>query len=83
VQEIEAVGLKAVSLSTETLSLASCEGHNLFDKIGLCQWSVVLLSAERLTSKELVHNETFQKNLNLVVHGIDKAHVLVPWSIDF
>jgi hypothetical protein len=84
VREIEAVGLKAVSLSAESLSAASCEGRNLFEEICLCQWSVVLLSAERLASKELdavVRNETFRKNL--VVYGIDEAHVVVPWSVDF
>jgi superfamily II DNA helicase RecQ len=84
VREVEAVGFKAVSLSAESLSTASCEGRNLFEKICLCHWSVVLLSVERLMSKEfdvVVHNETFRKNL--VVYCIDEAHVLVPWSVDF
>jgi superfamily II DNA helicase RecQ len=81
---IEAVGLKAVSLSAESLSTASCEECNLFEEICLCQWSVALLSAERLVSKEfdvVVCNESFWKNL--VVYGIDEAHVLVPWNVDF
>jgi hypothetical protein len=36
-----------------------------------------------LASKELnaMRNEIFQKNF--VVYSIDKAHVLIPWSIDF
>ena len=73
-----------MSLSAESLSAASREGRNLFGEIRLCQWSVVLLSAERLASKEVdavLQNETFRKNL--VVYGIDEAHVLVPWSVDF
>jgi hypothetical protein len=66
VPEIKAIGLKAVSICAESLKVASHEGRNLFEEIRLCQWSIVLLSAERLASREfddIVRNETFPKNL--------------------
>ncbi|KAJ3515927.1 hypothetical protein NLJ89_g1461 [Agrocybe chaxingu] len=47
-------------------------------------WSIVLLSAERLASKDVdrvIRSEHFRQNLVLV--GIDEAHVLVPWGKTF
>jgi hypothetical protein len=71
-------------LTAESLQAASLEGRNLFSEIQQCQWPVVLLSAERLASTEIdkiLRDETFRENLVLL--GIDEAHVLVPWGKDF
>ncbi|KAF8810191.1 hypothetical protein BYT27DRAFT_7092691 [Phlegmacium glaucopus] len=83
-QEIVELGLNAVSLNAETLQAANTQGRNLFSEIQECQWSVVLLSAERLVSSEIdkvLRNENFRDNLVLL--GIDEAHLLVPWGKDF
>ncbi|KIM38543.1 hypothetical protein M413DRAFT_75866 [Hebeloma cylindrosporum] len=77
--EITTFGIKAVSLTAETLTAASKEGQNLLKEISECRWDVVLLSAERLVSPDvddILQNERFHENLILL--GIDEAHVLVP-----
>jgi len=77
--EITAFGLKAVSLTAETLEAASKESRNLLKEISECQWDIILLSAERLISTDvdaILRNEKFRENLILL--GIDEAHVLVP-----
>jgi superfamily II DNA helicase RecQ len=77
-------GVKAVSVNAKTLAAASREGWNLLGKICDCQWSIVILSAERLTLKDVDHivcNEKFCTNL--IALGIDEAHILVPWGKDF
>jgi superfamily II DNA helicase RecQ len=56
----------------------------LLKEISECQWDIVLLSAERLVSPDvdaILRNEMFRENLILL--GIDEAHVLVPWGKDF
>ena len=71
-------------MTAESLRAANSEGRNLFSEIQQCEWSVVLLSAERLASTEIdniLRDETFRENLILL--GIDEAHVLVPWGKDF
>ncbi|KAF8803456.1 hypothetical protein BYT27DRAFT_7109808 [Phlegmacium glaucopus] len=78
------LGLKAVLLNAEILQEANSQGQNLFSEIQECQWSVVLLSAEHLVSSEIdkvLQNEIFRENLVLL--GIDEAHLLVPWGKDF
>ncbi|RDB15447.1 Werner syndrome ATP-dependent helicase [Hypsizygus marmoreus] len=83
-REIMEIGMKAISLNSETLAEASREGRNLYDEIRACEWPIVLLSAERLVSKELdkIIRDSFFRT-NLVLLGIDEAHVLVPWEKDF
>ncbi|KAF8056183.1 ATP-dependent DNA helicase RecQ [Lyophyllum atratum] len=83
-REMGEIGMRAVALNAESISKAFDEGRNLYREIAACHWSIVLLSAERLTSKEfdaVIRNETFQENV--AVLGIDEAHVLVPWSLEF
>ena len=56
----------------------------MLKEISECQWDIVLLSAERLVSPDvdaILRNEKFRENLVLL--GIDEAHVLVPWGKDF
>ena len=82
--EIIELGLKAISLTAASLQAANSEGRNLFSEIQQCQWPVVLLSVERLASTEInniLRDKTFRENLVLL--GIDEAHVLVPWGKDF
>ncbi|KAF5313659.1 hypothetical protein D9611_010162 [Ephemerocybe angulata] len=77
--EMRAFGQRAVSLNATTLAKAAEEGRNLFSEIRLCEWTMVFLSAERLTSKEvdkILRDKDFKANL--VMLGIDEAHVLVP-----
>ncbi|KAJ3516039.1 hypothetical protein NLJ89_g1382 [Agrocybe chaxingu] len=83
-REITTFGLRAVSVTAESLLAASREGRNLFQEIRQCLWSIVLMSAERLASHDfemILQDETFQKNL--VLFGIDETHLLVPWGKDF
>jgi len=82
--EITTFGLKAVSLTAESLATASKDGRNLLKEINECQWDIVLLSAERLVSPDvdaILRNEKFHANLILL--GIEEPHVLVPWGKDF
>ncbi|KAG6818625.1 hypothetical protein H0H93_003378 [Arthromyces matolae] len=84
VTEMERFGLRALALNAETLSVATNKGKNLYDEIAKCLWHVVLLSAERLASPPLdavIRNDFFRKNIALL--GIDEAHVLVPWGVEF
>ncbi|TFK20426.1 P-loop containing nucleoside triphosphate hydrolase protein [Coprinopsis marcescibilis] len=83
-KEMEAFGIKAVSVNAQTIKTESEKGNNIFESIRRCEYSMVFISAERLTSKSLdtiLKDETFRNNLILL--GIDEAHVLVPWSQDF
>ncbi|KAF8955674.1 P-loop containing nucleoside triphosphate hydrolase protein [Flammula alnicola] len=82
--EIGTYKLKAVSVNAETLRAAANEGRDMLREIRHCEWSIVILSAERLVSREIdsiLRDEDFRKNL--VVFGIDEVHVLVPWGKDF
>ncbi|CAA7262720.1 unnamed protein product [Cyclocybe aegerita] len=82
--EIKEYGLKAICLTAESLHAASKEGRNLLQEIRRCEWSIVLLSAERLVSREvdtILRDSNFQANL--IVFGINKTHLLVPWGKDF
>ncbi|KAF6744432.1 P-loop containing nucleoside triphosphate hydrolase protein [Ephemerocybe angulata] len=82
--EMREFGQRAVSLNAATLAEAREAGRNLLTEIRLCEWTMVFLSAERVTSKEvndLLRDEHFRSNL--VMLGIDEAHVLVPWSLSF
>ncbi|KIM37165.1 hypothetical protein M413DRAFT_13520 [Hebeloma cylindrosporum] len=47
--EIATFGLKAISLTAESLAAASKDGQNLLKEISECQWDVALLSAESAT----------------------------------
>jgi superfamily II DNA helicase RecQ len=81
---METLGLKATSINADTLHAASQEGRNLLKEIGSCMWPIVVLSAERLTSKDvdnIVCNENFCNNVVLL--GIDETHVLIPWGKGF
>ncbi|KAF6763557.1 ATP-dependent DNA helicase RecQ [Ephemerocybe angulata] len=82
--EMSAFGLRAVSLNAATLKKAREEQRNLIAEIQRCEWSMVFLSAERLTSKDVdnvLRDEFFRQNV--IMLGIDEAHVLVPWSQSF
>ncbi|EAU91758.2 ATP-dependent DNA helicase RecQ [Coprinopsis cinerea okayama7 len=83
-EEMKLFGIRAVSVNSHTLAVAREEGRDLYKEIKHCQWSMVFLSAERLTSDEIgtiLKDDTFRHNLVLL--GIDEAHVLVPWSQEF
>lgn len=75
--EITGFGPKAVSVTAESLKVALKEGRNLLkDRLT----SV----AERLVSPDvdaILGDERFRENLVLL--GIDEAHILVPWGKDF
>lgn len=89
VEELERVGLKAVYLDADSVSNArtSSEGNGgskLFSKVKQCEYSVVIVSPERLASPEfncMVRNDWFRQNL--VQFVIDEAHIVVPWSKGF
>ncbi|PPQ95546.1 hypothetical protein CVT26_008571 [Gymnopilus dilepis] len=83
-REIGDIGLGSVAVCAETLTRFSQDGRDLFREIRQCQWPIVLLSPERLTSKEVdvvLRDEYFRSNL--ILFGIDEAHVLVPWGKEF
>lgn len=76
--------IRSVALSNATLQAAKSEGRDLLKEIKQCKWSVVLLSAERLVSPDvdsILRDKDFRANLVLL--GIDEAHLLVPWGKDF
>ncbi|KAF9528831.1 P-loop containing nucleoside triphosphate hydrolase protein [Crepidotus variabilis] len=82
--EISKFGLRTVSINAETIRAASDEGRNLMKEVRLCKWPIVLLSAERLVNKDfdtILRDPNFRHNL--VVLGIDEAHLVVPWGKDF
>ncbi|KAF9476742.1 hypothetical protein BDN70DRAFT_923098, partial [Pholiota conissans] len=82
--EITEFGMAAISLTAEHLRSASLEGRDLVKEVLQCRWPVVLLSAERLLSPDvdkILRDENFRRNLVLL--GIDEAHVLDPWGKDF
>ena len=70
-------GLSAIFLNAKTLIDASNEGRDLYNEIKRGRWSMIFTSAERLVSRE------FDSWENLVLLGIDEAHVLVPWGREF
>jgi superfamily II DNA helicase RecQ len=73
------LGIKAVSVTQ--VEAATDEGRDLFKEIRECKWEPVFISAERLTSPEverILDDIIFCKSLILL--GVDKAHVLVPWA---
>lgn len=81
---MDELGLKALAINAESLMAAAKEGRNLLHEVRDCEWNIVLISPERLGSREfdgVVRNEEFRKNL--VLYGIDEGHVLVPWSLSF
>ncbi|KIL65291.1 hypothetical protein M378DRAFT_24106 [Amanita muscaria Koide BX008] len=83
-REMQEFGLSALSLNAKALTDASNEGRNLYNEICQGRWSIVFISPERLISREFDHllrDKVFQQNLVLL--GIDEAHVLVPWGRDF
>lgn len=66
---MDALGLKATSVNADTLGATSKEGQNLLHEISSCYWPIVVLSAERLTSKNvnnIIHNEKFHANVVLL-----------------
>ncbi|KII85950.1 hypothetical protein PLICRDRAFT_64754, partial [Plicaturopsis crispa FD-325 SS-3] len=76
--------ISAVALNSATITAARRMGRDLHKEIRQCQYSVVLVSPERLTSQEfdpILRDEDFMKNW--MVMGIDEVHVLVPWGRDF
>ncbi|KAF6745111.1 ATP-dependent DNA helicase RecQ [Ephemerocybe angulata] len=76
--------MKAISINAETIESARQEGRNLYAEVRACEWSMVFLSAERLTSKDvavILKDPTFRANV--VMLGIDEGHVLIPWSLSF
>jgi len=80
-REVSELDLRALSLNAETLQLAAKNDCNVIDEIGRCLWEI-FLSAERLASPEidkLIRDNHFR--CNLILLGIDEAHLLVPCSI--
>ncbi|KAI0054891.1 hypothetical protein BV25DRAFT_1843340 [Artomyces pyxidatus] len=78
VSEMKEVGVKAVAVNAESLQM---HGRKLFDQIQRCEWSVVLLSPERLTSKELdiiLRDQEFRRNV--IGLGLDELHVYESWG---
>ncbi|KAI0054570.1 hypothetical protein BV25DRAFT_1816894, partial [Artomyces pyxidatus] len=81
---MERVGIRAISLDSRMMSEAQDRGDNLLAEVQRCDWSVVLVSPERLSSPEfdkILRDKTFQDNL--VLYTIDKAHTAGPWSKHF
>ncbi|KAI0055770.1 P-loop containing nucleoside triphosphate hydrolase protein [Artomyces pyxidatus] len=81
VSEMKEVGVRAVAVNAESLQM---HGRKLFDQIRRCEWSVVLLSPERLTSKELdviLRDQEFRRNV--IGLGLDELHVYESWGDDF
>ena len=78
------LGLTAVSLDAESVKEATDLGIDLYKQVAECHYSVVIVSPERLTSREfdgVLRNETFMKNIAL--YFVDEAHLVVPWSLEF
>ena len=60
------------------------ERRDVYKEIRCCQWSVVIVSPERLVTKsfkDVVSDQCFRKNLCL--YTVDEAHVVIPWSKSF
>ncbi|KAF8069203.1 P-loop containing nucleoside triphosphate hydrolase protein [Lyophyllum atratum] len=77
-REISEFGIKAVSVNAETAREATGEGRNLYTEVRECKWPIVLVSPEKLLSSELdgvLRDEDFRSNIVLL--GIDEAHVLL------
>ncbi|KAI0311081.1 P-loop containing nucleoside triphosphate hydrolase protein [Amylostereum chailletii] len=78
---MQEVGIQAIALSAETLR---DHGSKLFRAIGRGDYSVVLLSPERLISKEIdlvLRNPGFQDKL--IGLAVDELHTLAPWGDEF
>ncbi|KDQ59625.1 hypothetical protein JAAARDRAFT_192127 [Jaapia argillacea MUCL 33604] len=76
--------IQAVAINAESVQIASRKGRDIWKEVRTCKWLAVVLSAERLTSNEadeVLQDETFWANLLLL--GIDEAHVVVPWGEHF
>ena len=73
-----------MAINSGTLLSAKEEGRNLIKEVCECKWPVVLLSAERLISKDIdqIIRDPFFR-LNLTLFGVDEVHVLRPWGKDF
>lgn len=79
---MSALGIKAVSLSAETIREATDQKRNLFNEIRKCEWSVVMTSPERLAEMgDIFRDPKFRKNLLLL--GLDEVHVMAPWGDQF
>ncbi|THH16900.1 hypothetical protein EUX98_g9228 [Antrodiella citrinella] len=84
VEEFARVGIKAVSLDSDTITEARKNKLPLLKDVAACKFPLLLVSPERLTSPELdtiLRSELVRGNL--VLYAIDEAHVVVPWSKDF
>ncbi|KAF5383193.1 hypothetical protein D9615_004911 [Tricholomella constricta] len=83
-REINQLGIGTVAVNAETVREAVAEGRNLYSEVRHCKWSMVLISPERLLTPELdgvLRDECFRKNVVLL--GVDEAHVLNPWGEGF
>lgn len=84
VAELSRVGLKAVTLDADTIGAARTANtvSQLWRDVAACQYSVIIVSPERLNTREfhmhIADNETFR--LNIVLYVIDEAHVVIPWG---
>ncbi|KIP03374.1 hypothetical protein PHLGIDRAFT_77692, partial [Phlebiopsis gigantea 11061_1 CR5-6] len=84
VREAEQLGLRAIALHAAEIARARREGRNLYTEIKACQWPLVFLSPERLTSREIddiFRDTTFRANVILL--GLDEVHVLPVWGKEF
>ncbi|EFI27619.1 ATP-dependent DNA helicase RecQ [Coprinopsis cinerea okayama7 len=68
-EEMKLFGIRAVSVNSHTLAVAREEGRDLYKEIKHYEIGTIL------------KDDTFRHNLVLL--GIDEAHVLVPWSQEF
>ena len=84
VEEVKRLGIAAVALDVDNVKTASEQGRYLLKEVHECKWQLVIVSPERLTSPEfdkILQSRKFRKNL--VLYVVDKAHIVIPWSLTF
>ncbi|KAA1471883.1 hypothetical protein DENSPDRAFT_754974, partial [Dentipellis sp. KUC8613] len=84
VAEMTRIGIKAVALDADTVTKSKAKGIDLFKQVHEGQWSVVIVSPERLASQDfdaIVRDDKVRENL--VLHVVDEAHIVNPWAETF
>ncbi|KDQ50833.1 hypothetical protein JAAARDRAFT_51106 [Jaapia argillacea MUCL 33604] len=84
VSEMTELKIQALAVNADSVTTASRQGRDIWEEVRTCMWAAVVLSAERLASKEadeVLRDKTFRENLLLL--GLDEAHVVVPWGLEF
>ncbi|KAI0038500.1 hypothetical protein FA95DRAFT_1505588, partial [Auriscalpium vulgare] len=84
VDELERMGVSAISLDSQRVSDALALGIDLYEKIKKGDYAVVITSPERLDSREfdgILRCEGFIKNMAL--YSVDEAHIAGRWGKSF